>query len=421
MSDQPPVPPILAETGAAPPGSAHRRMALSVVDQGLSSGSNFVLVFLLARSSSPSELGLILIGYTILTLSVTLGRNTFGAVLGMDLPRATPDEARLLLRRTTASVLATSLLTATALAGFALLLSSPRAAVTVVVLAVASPILLLQDIQRYWAVAVGHPGHAVAADAVWFAVAFAGFVLPLALGTGTSAAVGAATWAAGALLSSLVLAFLGYLARPLWSGLGGWLVADVRRGQLSADALLACVVPLVNGAAVAAVGGPQLIAAIRGAATLFGPLNLLSATIPLALVPEAIRATRARAQRLFTLTTWTYGVLSVTLALVLHLLPNSTGSALLGETWPLVQAIVLITGLEYVGLGIWSVARARLRVQDRLAAALRLRVVFSVVSIVLPVVVVLVLPTAAAVAASLAVGSLVMSLVAYRSSRRGQS
>ena len=71
-------------TGAAP------RLVWSTIDQALSSASNFLLIFLVARGTSTAELGVIFIGYSISTTGIVLNRNTFGGILGICLLYTSP-------------------------------------------------------------------------------------------------------------------------------------------------------------------------------------------------------------------------------------------------------------------------------------------------------------------------------------------
>lgn len=397
---------------------AQSRLALATFDQALSSASNFVLIFLLARGSAASDLGRLLIGYTLVTLAIAVCRGAFGAILGMDLPSASVADASVLARQSVAGVIVVSGTAVAALVAFTLLSAGSEGAVNaLLVIALATPIVLLQDLQRYWAVAVAKPAHALIADAVWLLTCGAGFAVSMLTALTISAAVGAALWAVGAVLACAVLALFGYRAAPNWCAILPWLISDARRVRLGADALLGSLAPLANGGAVAAIAGFPVTAAVRGAGILFGPLNVLSGAIPLALVPEALRSSKRRAHRLFAGTAAGFSLLALIWAVLLAVTPDEAGTQLMGATWPSVQEIILITGVEYVGIGLWSAAAARLRAAGRVRLALRLRIAFSVSSIVLPVVAVAVWNTAAAFAGALALNATVLGVMAYAVSR----
>ena len=396
-----------------------RRLAWGTLDQGLSSGSNFLLVFSLARASTPTQLGLLLIGYAVVTLAIGVCRNGFGAILGMDLPLASHHERRVLVGRSAAAVCVAAVPASLALVVYAWSVKvSQDGFWALVVLACALPVLLLQDLQRFWAVARGFPAHAAAADGLWFAVAGVGLTVSVMQADHPSATVGVAIWASGGVLSGALFAGLGYRVTPLVRGLRRWLSSDVRRAKLVGDSLLGYLAPLTNASLIAALGTPLITATVRGSSTLFGPLNLLSATISLVLVPEAKRLGMSRARRLFTLTALGFAVAAVGWATVLYVLPTQVGEALLGPSWHLVRNVVLIMAIEYVGLGFSSVARATLQAQGRLGAVLSLRVGYSLAVVLLPAVAVVIWPTAAAVTATLAFCSLALAAAALVATRR---
>lgn len=415
-----------SDSGISPPTSAQQtgasgRLVWSTLDQALSSASNFVLIFLLARGSTPAEFGLLAIGYSLLTVAVAISRNAFGGILSLDLGRIGRREGADLVARSSGAVLALSVVPMLALAVYAVLaLRALDGRTALLVIAVGIPVLLLQDLQRFRAVSIGRPAHAALADGIWLVVVLAAFLVPIAASVDLSAAVGAAAWVVGAACSLLVFVALGYRTRPRFDGLVGWLRGDARRAHLVSDASLASTTPLLNSSAVAAVGGADIVAAIRGSGVLYGPLNLITATIPMAVVPEAVRMGPDRSRRLFTAVGAGFATLALLWGVTLFLLPDAIGGALLGESWPLVQAIVLITAIEYVGLGYLAVAHSRLRVQGRLKMVAQLRLAYSLATLALPVAAVLVWGTAVAAAIGLAASSLAFAAASQVIARRSR-
>lgn len=399
-------------------GGASRRLAWSTLDQALSSASNFVLIFLVARGASPNELGYVFIAYSILTGGIVVSRNALGGILSIDLPQVHSLAASELISLSLGAAVAMSLIPSAALVvlSFALPMSQ-EAAIVILLLAIATPFIYVQDLQRFWAVAEGRSHHAVVSDATWVVFAGAGFWISTAAPASLDSAYGAASWVAGGIAAGGVFMALGYWQTPTFKGVWAWAHHDSRRRNLAVEALIAQLSPLATMTVVTGIAGPQVLAAVRAASTLFGPLNMVSATIPLALVPEAVRSGPQRAQRLFLVTTLGFAAAAIALGLAVHLAPLGTGSALLGETFPLAQSIILITAVEYVGLGVWGVARARFRVEQRLDVALRFRVVFSIAAVILPVSSTLVWGSARALAISMAITAMVVGTAAYISSR----
>lgn len=362
------------------------RLVWTLVDQAFSSGRNFVLIFLLARGSSPVEFGTMMIGYAVFTAGVAISRNAFGGILGIDVPIFSKQETALLLGRSMAGVIAVGTLTGLLVATYANFAPGMgEGVVALLILACFAPIVLAQDLQRFHAVAAARVMHAGLADGLWFILGCATLLTSILAGLpdwglGTAGA-GVLLWGGSAALSAIVLALCGHWSRPRFMGLVDWMRGDARRFHLGGDALLSSVSPLVTSMLIAALGGAHIVGAVRGAGTMFGPLNLITATFPLALVPEAIRAGPQRAMRLYVLAISSFTVLSLGWGAVLWVLPSAVGAGLLGETWTLVRGIILVTAWEYVGLGVWAVARSRLRVQGRVRTAFRLRVAFTAATI----------------------------------------
>lgn len=403
-------------------GSANRRLLVTALDQAASSASNFVLIFLLASATSPGEFGLLVIGYAILTFAVGVGRSAFGAVLGIDLPQLEECASVELVRRTTAGGLLLAIIPTVALLAMAVWLrGTPSSALTLAVLAVASPLVLLQDVYRYWAVADARPSLALLADTVWLLPCLGFFVFDVLSSRSHSPVVGALSWATGLVLSIAIFTWMGHRATPLWRGAGAWLWADPRRRHLAADAGLALFAPLGSAIGIAGVATPSITAAVRGAGTLFGPLNVVNTAVVLGAVPEVMRSSPRRGQRLLFVVTVSSVALAVFWGLLLLGIPQNVGRALLGATWMETRPLLIATTCEYVGLGLWVGATALFRSRNATMTALRFRTAYAVAVLILPVAVVAVLQTAIAASVSLAGLALCFGAVALVSARRSRT
>lgn len=390
-----------------------------MLDQAASSGSNFLLVFLLARGSTPHVLGILLLAYGFLTLIVALNRSAFGALIGMDHFEASEDGRRELVQRSVAAVLGTALAPLVALLAWSAVLGpGSSAGGPMVVLAVASPFVLVQDLLRHVAIAAGHPVHALLSDGAWLLVCVLGLGLTVVATTLSLPTIGAAIWGAGAVFALITLLFTTGVSRPRWRGTLNWVTDDVRRKHLATDSLLAGSAPLVNASLAGALVGAYVIGAVRGAGTLFGPLNTLSASVALAVVPEAKRVSRAKAEKLFNAVTLAMLVSAVAWGSILTLLPERWGTALLGETWGLAHPLLVAVTVEYCGLAIWTASTARMRANNQTRLALKFRTVHASLISVLPAVAAAFYQSALAFSVSLAVIALGVGLVSDLASRR---
>ncbi|MFE9724285.1 hypothetical protein ACFYQ5_12030 [Streptomyces sp. NPDC005794] len=132
-----------------------------------------------------------------------------------------------------------------------------------------------------------------------------------------------------------------------------------------------------------AVGSPLLVGALRGATTLFGPLNVLftSATSFGPPLLGRIGDERRRVRAVAGLA----AALAATAALwatALALLPERAGRELLGDTWPTAAALLPATGSQYAAMAVGTCGLLALRMLDP-RTTLSIQVVFSLTAVAL--------------------------------------
>ncbi len=390
--------------------SSRGRLLQTNADQVLASACSYSLVMLVARASSPHDFGVFLITFGTVTVTTAVGRSAFGAILGMDLARADAASARDLETRSTAAVLGLGVAVGLLLAVLGLVVGG---AIEPAILVVASvlPLVLLQDLARFGLVAKARPGRALLADALWLSPSLVLIVVDLLRGGATAPGWAALVWASGLVASLLLLESQGALHRPAFTGLVPWLTYDRRRVHLGADAAMAGLAPVGNGILAAAVSGASATATVRGAAAVFAPLATLALAMSLGAVPEAKRRRPETALRFLLGLTAALVALSAVWGLLLLVMPDSWGEAILGRTWELAKPILPLLALEYLGLGMWTGATAMLRYSDATRTALRMRLVYAPASLVLPVVALGFLGGVTAFAATLAVLGLLVGVI----------
>ncbi|MFE4213679.1 hypothetical protein [Streptomyces sp. NPDC056844] len=132
-----------------------------------------------------------------------------------------------------------------------------------------------------------------------------------------------------------------------------------------------------------AVGNPLLVGALRGATTLFGPLNVLFTSATsfgpplLGRIDDERRRVRATAGLAAVLAA-TAALWAVTLAL----LPGGVGRQLLGDTWPTAAALLPATGSQYAAMAVGTCGLLALRMLDP-RTTLSIQVVFSLTAVAL--------------------------------------
>jgi hypothetical protein len=372
----------MSGTAAPRRPSAKAAMAASVADQGVAALTNITVVIFAARQSTAASFASFAVVYAVFT--VLLGAATTYVGQALVLRRDAPAELHRHIRGAALFTLAAAAAAGVllALAALALAAWSPGAGLAggLAALGLVLPVVLSQDGLRYGFSLLGLAHHALAADLLRLAAAVPALAL-LPYGTGAGRLVLA--WGLSALPALLF---------------GGWLLARATRGArpvppvtlLGRDHLgRRFVVEFGVGNAgtqlaiigLGVFGNPLAVGALRGAATLFGPMNVFFNAAqgfgPPLLNRLYAPANKARAAAL------AGGALAVVAgcwALVLLLLPDSLGPQLLGDTWDAAAALLPATGSQYLVMALGVTGLLTLRVL-RPRATLPIQLVFSLVSV----------------------------------------
>lgn len=348
--------------------STLRQAHWGLADQALSTGTNFLLSFMVVRSVSAADFGAFSLAYVLFMLAVGAVRATGGDVLTI----AHLNEEGGFLPATRHN--ATHALGLGALFGAGGLVAATWAGgslrPTLVVLSFALPLLLLQDALRSTFFALSRPAQATLNDALWTLLQFGALTPVLFLGQHWPVWAFLAAWAGGGSVAALVgLAQARLLparvAPHRWlvthRHLAAPLLANFLLSQLPAH-LLYVLMPLVADLTELGV--------VRAAYVFFGPLGVVFGGAAMLALPEAVRSreipgVRRMAARL------SLGLAAVGLAwgaLVL-LLPDAVGRLLIGDIWDatLLPRLLLAGSLVAQGayVGAWAALNA-LRLPTRM-------------------------------------------------------
>jgi len=361
------------------------RAGWALLDQGISSFTNFALGILIARSVSADEFGAFSLAFATYVVIVNLARALGTQPLVIRYSGVTPMQ----WRRGAAAAMGTMFVTGIVIGLFCIAggaLGGGTAGLTFVALGIALPALLVQDGWRFVFFAGGRDRDAVITDFVW-AVALIGFLI--AATRLTPGAPGAVLgWGASAVLGGLVGAWrAGVIPRPRQTR--SWLHEHRDLvGRFSAEVLIGLG---ANQATIYVVGftaGLAEAGSLRAAQILLGPMHVVLQAAHLIAVPEGVRIRLRRPER-FRLA---IGGLSIGLAsviglwvLVLALLPVNVGQALLGDSWAEAQLVLVPLGLALVAQGVSGGALVGLRVLADAKSSLRARILDSTFSFVLGV------------------------------------
>ncbi|WP_103884149.1 MATE family efflux transporter [Actinacidiphila yanglinensis] len=356
-------------------------VASSVADQGVAAFTNIIVLVVAARLSSAAGFSVFSMVYMIFT--VLLGVNVSYVGQALVLERGS--------RRVRAACRSAVAFTATASAvlgwgmAAALLFVHGSTARGLAVLGLVLPVVLTQDGMRYCFSALRLPHLALAADTLRLLVA----VPALAVQPhGTGAVRLVAVWGVSGVPALLVGAVL--LRRRLRPAPGEVrppvdIRSYVRRGHLGQRFVVEFGVGnATSQLAVVGLGlfaAPLAVGALRGATTLFGPMNVLfnSATAFGPPLLNRVRGTDRKVRATAALAVMLAGV-AVAWTAVLMLLPPHAGRALLGDTWAASSALLPASGSQYACIALGTSALLTLRVL-RPRATLPIQVVFSLASV----------------------------------------
>ncbi|MGW5401319.1 hypothetical protein [Streptomyces sp. NPDC003952] len=352
----------------------------SVLDQAASSATNILVLVLAARLSSASGFADFTMVYVTFTVLLGLNMAYVGQTLVLEKAGPGPGADRLAAacRSGLAFTGAASAAVGAVLALLGLLLPGATGR-AFLALGLVLPLVLLQDGLRYCFSALRAPGRALAADALRLVCVVSALLLQP---EGAPAGRLVLVWG----LSALPALALGlWLLRPSVRGARTDLRPYLRRGYLGQRFVIEFAVG--NGSSQLAVLGlgvfatPLAVGALRGATTLFGPLNVLFNSANSFGPPVVGRASgKHGVVRLTALLGVALAVTGAAWAAVLYALPERAGRALLGDTWRAASALLPATGAQYAVMGLGTCALLTLRVLNP-KATLSLQVVFSLLSV----------------------------------------
>lgn len=315
-----------------------RRMAQRggwvLVDQALSSLTNFVLAVLVARSVSTREFG----AFAIVLATYQLLQGAMRAIAtGPHSVRysATPElERRWADKAATGVSLVVGIVGGIVTLGVGSLVGGGLGS-SLQVLGLLSPGLLLQDAWRFVFITAGRPRAAAFNDLVW-AVTQLGAIAWLIIVSDPSVPVLIAVWGISAGVSAVVGAVQGRTVPDPRSSFR-WLRThrDLVPSYLGALGLtlLGSQGLLYSVGAVAGLGATGALKAVQ---VVLGPLNLLFLTAQNAGVPEAVRlrtSSSGRAQRFAAGLSVFLGVTSLIVGVIVVGLPDSLGEMFMGASW----------------------------------------------------------------------------------------
>ena len=355
-------------------GGGRRRIGWGVGDQALSSFSNFAMSLLIARSVSPEEFGAFGIAFATYTVALGAGRAIAGeplVVLFSSVPE--PRWARgTATAAGTALALGATACVACVVAGT---LAGGALGRGLVVLGIALPGLLLQDLWRYSLFAAKRPAAAFTNDLIWTILQL------VAIGALLLAGVRAvpqflAAWGGAATVAALA----GMIQTRTVPRPGATLRWLAEQRELSSRYL--AEFGARNGTqagvvyATGALAGLAQAGALRAGQVALGIPHVLNMGLTGVSIPEALRHLEHSPNHLLRFTKKvSLGIVVPTLlwGTLLLMLPTSAGEAILGRAWELARSVLIPLTLAQAAAGMQTGATVGLRALADARRSLRAR------------------------------------------------
>ena len=376
------------DAGTAPPGptsvgqsllaSRRGRLISSLLDQAISSVSNFLLLLLVIRNESLAGVGAFGVVYLLFFTLLAAARSLTTEPLTIRWAGASASNRD---RAACSAMGATLLLSACGAVLLAiaspLLDGSYRS--TVLALALVLPALLLQDAWRLTFFAESRPERACLNDAVMLLAQIGLFFALTATGSANAVTLLTA-WG--------VAAGCGFLAglaqsdvRPAWRQSVGWLRETRDIGPaLAADQLVTRGGEQLVLLLVAVTAGGAAAGVVTAGRTLFAPLTTLQSGVQAFSLPLLSRwSITGLRHRVEPFTWWSCGAMAIAFAgfgFVLAVAPDAVGDALFGGNWNAAQSVVpamtFFSVANAVSYALWlslrAIGAARVTFIVRLAA-----------------------------------------------------
>lgn len=352
-----------------------RRLGLVTIDQILSGITNVATLVWVAHAASPLGFG----QFSLVMMVFMVAQVAFRSLVSTTV-LVHPEDADDRVPDVLASALVLSSLSGllAALAGIVLQVASSELGVPLIILGLALPGLLVQDVGRHLAIARQLPSHAVTLDLIWMAGLSGGFVLLHLRGSATVGSL-VAVWATAGFVAGVVALLQNGM--PASVGLGWVRERWDFSWRSMVSGLSASATVLVTASLMTLFSSPLAVAAFRSASLLASPSTAVQLAVSTSAATDIARerddseAVARHMRRAIVIAT----AIGVANLLVLVLLPDAVGRLLLGDAWYVVEPFMLAISLRIVLMSAQAGIRASLIGRHRMQLAM----VTDVVSIVM--------------------------------------
>jgi O-antigen/teichoic acid export membrane protein len=366
---------------------ACQRLSWGVVDQAVSSLSNFAVNIYIARTLGAVQYGAFALAYVTYGFALNASRGLATDPLlvrfsGTDIPTW-----RRAITRCTGTAVTTGLTTGAIIIVVAALLSG-TARLAFLALGLTMPGLALQDSWRYSFFALGRGSQALLNDTLWLVILIPALVLLRKTGHADVFWV-VFTWGVAA-TAAAAIGPLQARTVPRLSGAWEWVYRHRDLGpRYMAEGTTSSAAGQLRNYGVGFILGLAAVGYVQAATTLMGPFMVLYFGMGLVALPEAARVLRRSPRHLplfCLMLSGGLGILALAWGVVLLVaLPRGLGHLMLGSIWKPTYPLVLPITLCVVGACAGTGAGAGLHALGAARRSLRSMVVGTTVSVVLSV------------------------------------
>ncbi len=328
------------------------------VDQAVAGGSNVLIAVIAARLLDPASFGLFGIVFLLYMVAQGVSRALVNDPLLVHPEEAEDRKGEVI---GASCLLGLGIGVAVALIGLAVTAVDTTLGEAIAVLGLCLPLLALQDLGRYLGFAIQRPSSALVLDVTWLLLLVVAVIPLFITGTHSLPWLIAAWGGSGAVAGLLVFAQhrahgvrlgLSWL-RYTWSFSWRYLISYVstQSGALAA------------ASSVGAIAGATALGGVQGALLLVRPFTTLQIAVTAASIGHVTRLLGA-AGDVIRRYIEKVSVLSTAAAamnlIVIVVLPDSVGRAILGDSWEVAQPLLFATGVQILFLGLLTGPRAGL-------------------------------------------------------------
>jgi O-antigen/teichoic acid export membrane protein len=361
------------------PLQASRRLGWGLVDQAVSSLTNFAISLYVARSLGAAAFGAFSLAYVTYTFALSASRGLATDPLMVRFSAAERPAWRRAVASCTGTATAVGLVTGACAVGAAALLSgTPRGAF--LALGLTLPGLMLQDSWRYAFFALGRGGQAFINDLIW-ASALVPALLFLHMTGRENVFWFVLVWGAAAAVAALA-GPLQARVMPRIARTRGWVSQHRDLGlRYLAENTASSGTSQLRIYGVGLIVGLAAVGYVQAASTLMGPFLVVFMGISLVAVPEAARVLRRSPRHLRLFCLLVGGGLALAAlawgAALLVMLPRGVGNWLLGPIWRPAYGLVPPLTIALMGACLSAGATAGLHALGAARRSLRAMVVAS--------------------------------------------